>query len=164
MSLFKNYSWLLLFAVLTLAACSKDDDGGSNNTSGTLTAEIDGQNYSATVGISASVSGTTLVVQGGTDSGETIRLNIGAAYQGVGIYQIGGTTIHFNETGTYIQDPANPSTSTWTSIGSPDNSGEINITSDDGEFVEGTFRFKAFNANDGTTKDIIEGKFRAKIN
>ena len=39
--------------------------------------------------------------------------------------------------------------------------GSIEITSDDGNTVEGTFTFEGYNASDKSTKNITAGKFKA---
>ena len=42
-------------------------------------------------------------------------------------------------------------------------SGTLEVTSDDGTTVEGTFSFEGFNAQDQSTKSITEGSFKATI-
>ncbi len=76
---------------------------------------------------------------------------------------MGGTTINFNNSGTYIGNPTNP-TEACTSVGAADNSGTLNVTLDDGDFVEGTFSIELFCGSTGSTKNLTDGKFRAKIN
>ncbi len=42
-------------------------------------------------------------------------------------------------------------------------SGTLEVTSDNGTIVEGTFSFEGFNVQDQTTKVITNGSFKATI-
>ena len=155
-----NSFLLILILALTFLSCKKDDDngGGNNSASEFLSASIDGVSFSATeLTIAGTLSGTIWVVQGGTSTGNTIRLTV-QNYTGPGTYYFGGITN--TNTGTYIADPlTNPLG--WTSFGTADNSGSVVIQSDNGTVTEGTFNFEAIGGTPLTTKLITNGTFKA---
>jgi hypothetical protein len=121
-----------------------------------LTAKIDGKNYQASeLTIGAVLNGEILAIQGGTNSGETIRINI-INYTGVGTYRTGDGLANLNSVSYITLNPV----ATWSStfdIGS----GTIEITSEDGSVVEGTFSFIGISGN--TDKNITNGVFKVNI-
>ena len=157
----------MLFAAVLFTACSSSDDdggnagGGGNGGAEFLTAKVNGTNFEAAqdpaVIVGASISNGILAVHGGKSDGETIRVSI-FDYNGVGTYATGDNITNVNSLMYLTLTPL----ATWSStfdIGS----GTIEITSDDGTTVEGTFSFEGFNAQDSTTKTITEGSFKAII-
>ena len=166
MKIIKNLNYpLLIVAVILFTSCSKNnnDDNENNNSNGTgeyLTAKIDGTNFEAAqspaVIVSATISNGVFIVQGGNNEGDTIRATI-YEYNGTGTYTT-GDNINNTSSLSFITLPANSWMSTF-DIGS----GTLNVTLDDGEYVEGTFSFEGYNAADQTTKNVTNGKFRAKL-
>ncbi|MGV6829556.1 MAG: DUF6252 family protein [Flavobacteriales bacterium] len=160
----KTLYLVMLFAAVMVSSCNKDDDnndngGGNGGGSEFLTAKVDGSNYEAAqspaVIVGAQSSNGVLVVQGGTNDGETIRINIGN-YNGPGTYHAGDFTNP--NTFSYITLPNN----LWMG-GFGLGSGTVNVTSDNGTTVEGTFSFEGVNGQNNTTKSITEGQFKATI-
>ncbi|MCK5872710.1 MAG: hypothetical protein KAG26_07775, partial [Methylococcales bacterium] len=60
-----------------------------------------------------------------------------------------------------------PNVATWNSSGVTSitgiTPGTIEVTSEDGTTVEGTFSFEGYNSADKTKKTITEGKFKAVL-
>ncbi len=161
----------ILFLGLAMVAtgCSSDDDNNNEeqnnnqNNAGEefLRAKIDGTDFEAAqdpaVIVSATVEGGIFAVQGGKNNGETIRATINN-YTGPGKYVTGDNLANPNSLNYLTLSP----TAAWVStfnIGS----GTVEVTSDDGTTVEGTFSFEGFNADDQTTKSITNGSFKATI-
>ncbi len=166
MKTLKN-TFRILFLTLAIGftSCSSDDDndaggGGGGGGEEFLTAKVDGANFEAAqspaVIVAATTSNGLLTFHGGTNEGNTIRGTINS-YTGVGTYTTGDNITNVNSL-TYITLPANSWMSTF-DIGS----GTVNVTSDDGTTVEGTFSFEGFNPQDQSTKSITEGSFKATI-
>ncbi|MEP2935920.1 MAG: DUF6252 family protein [Gilvibacter sp.] len=171
-----KYSFI--FLALLMTACDKDDDATTDPDDDTtaagaefLTAKIDGVAFEAAqdpaviVGAQIGSSGSiqVLVFQGGTNAGETISISI-TNYDGPGTYVTGDSVDNASGANYITIDPL----ATWQSsfatafVGGLE-LGEIVITSDDGEVVEGTFSFEGYNADDESSKMITEGKFKANI-
>ena len=168
---------LMCFSLITLTSCSNDDDGGNNGgdpggggNSGSefLTAKIDGADFAAAqdpaVIVGAQSTNGVLAVQGGDNDGNTISITI-SSYNGVGTYITGDQLTNTNGLQYLV---INPAPTSWASnlataaLGTlaP---GTIEITSDNGTTVEGTFSFEGYNASDMTVKDITEGSFKANF-
>ncbi len=164
----KTMYLIMLFTAVLFTACNKDDDNGTeeennNNNSGTefLTAKVDGTDFEAAqdpaVIVAATVSNGIMVFQGGKNNGETIRGSINN-YNGVGTYLTGNDISNQNSLTYLTLTPV----ATWMStfnIGS----GTVEVISDDGTTIEGTFSFEGFNAQDQTTKTVTQGSFKAII-
>jgi hypothetical protein len=159
---------MFMFFCIGTTSCSDDDEGGSAGTaaSGTVTAKVDGANFQS----NEMLSSGNLVTQGPTDSmtlqgtdnsGKGFNFVING-YDGVGTYTFGGSSLGFI-VGNYIEaNASNPTASqTWTAPYDDDSiRGEINISTDSGDNVTGTFEFTAKNSNgDGSIKTITEGSF-----
>ncbi len=158
-------------SLVTFTSCSSDDDNGGGNGGGDefLTATVDGSNYAAaqspSVIVGAQSTNGILSVQGGTNTGNTISMAI-SSYTGVGTYTTGDNITNSN----FIQylTISGTTPSTWASgLGSAAlgtiMAGTIEVTSDDGTTVEGTFSFDGYNAGDMTTKVVTNGEFKAKF-
>ncbi len=164
MKTLKKLTYLVvMISLITFTSCSKNNDNNDDNNSGGeeyLTAKIDGANYEAAqspaVIVSATISSGIFVLTGGNNNGDTVRATING-YTGTGTYTTGDNINNTNSL-SYITLPANSWISTF-DIGT----GTLNITLEDGEYVEGTFSFEGYNAMDQTTKNITNGKFRAKL-
>jgi len=148
---------------LVLTSCKKNDDDTSNADE-FLTCKIEGASFSAaqdpTVIVGAQINSGVLAVHGGTNTGETIRLTA-YGYNGVGTYHAGDS---FTNTNSLFYVTISP-VATWTTLfdGTTGYEGDINVTSDDGTTIEGTFSFRGYDAQSQTVKTISEGKFKALI-
>ena len=167
---------IMTFSLVTLTGCSSDDDGGSGGGGGGgggggsefLTAKIDGTDFAAAQSPAVIVGATStsgiLAVQGGDNSGNTINMSI-QGYTGVGTYTTGDALSNTNLI-QYLE--ISPAVASWMSSGVTSAvgglmPGSIEITSDDGTTVEGTFTFEGYNGDDMSTKLITEGSFRANF-
>ena len=157
-------------SLVTFTSCSSDDNNDEgNNGDEFLTATIDGASYEAAqspaVIVGAQSVNGVLAVQGGTNTGNTISMAI-SNYTGVGTYTTGDSVMSSN----FIQylTISGTTPNTWASslataaLGTL-MAGTIEITSDDGTTVEGTFTFEGYNASDMTTKMVTNGEFKAKF-
>ncbi len=154
---------------LTVVACKKDDEGGDDppGGSGTFTAKVDGANYTGldgTVAAQIQQAGPNelLAVSAGTANSENIQFII-QAFDGVGTYEL-----NFISIGTYsiLPDTSDPTSviiyTTVTPDGSP--AGEVNISSFDGDSVQGTFSFTGYRNDDNSqTVSVTEGEFNVEI-
>jgi len=169
MKTFKKSAYLVMLCVAVIfTACKSDDNnneeegeqGGGDGTE-FLTAKVDGVDFEAAqdpaVIVSAAVNNNVMAFTGGKNNGETIRGTLND-YNGVGTYRTGNDISNVNSLIYLTLTPV----ATWTStfdIGS----GTIEVTSDDGSIIEGTFTFEGFNGADQTTKTITQGNFKAVI-
>lgn len=164
--------FLSLFISISLTSCSSDDDGGSggNAANGTLKANIDGANFQSQEMLSTankvSAGGSTTMTLQGTDNSGKGFIFVINGYDGVGTYTFGGTSLGFIN-GSYIEANAtNPTASqTWTAPYDDDSiRGELQMSTDSGDNVTGTFEFTAKNSNgDGSIKNITEGSFNLDV-
>lgn len=165
---------MILFMVLTVGtftSCSSDDDGGdpgdTTAAAGTITAKIDGANFTSlqltTFANLVNAGGvSTLTIQGNTDS-QAFNLLING-YDGVGTYEISdaGIAIIASYIEPNITDPMN--TQTWSApYANSGVIGEINISEETANGVKGTFFFTGKNANDDSTKVITDGQFNVEF-
>ena len=152
--------------VLAFTACSDDDDnGGSSTPAGYyLTAKVDGQNYSNSnlFDPTAVVAGGMLMIQSSTNSGDAIQIQI-PNYTGPGTYNSGNNDltagfVNFMDMGATVGQ--------FTSYTSVRGTGQVIVTEDTAEKVEGTFTATAFENVEGSTNDvaITQGSFRAEKN
>lgn len=153
---------MLIGSMIFFASCSEDNNDPSGGGDEYLTAKIDGSDFEAATSpaslISGVVNGTVFNVQGGNNSGKTIRLTV-QGYSGPGTYDFGGLTNP--NMGVLIEDPLNPTTTTFTTFGQSGNAGSVTITSDDGSTVEGTFEFTG--SNGSTQRSVTSGVFKAAL-
>lgn len=159
---------LILFVSVSVMSCKKDDDGGdsadNNAASGTITAKVDGANFTSntsfTVATRITAGGqTTLTLQGSNNGGKGIVMIING-FEGAGSYDIGGGSNVF-VTGSYVEaNASNPSASqTWMAPFDQTVAGEINISEVNDTKVLGTFNFTGKNSNNNSTKNITDGNF-----
>ncbi|MGC6431643.1 MAG: DUF6252 family protein [Jejuia sp.] len=163
---------VMVGSLLIFTSCSNNDDGDGGTSSGGdefLTVKIDGTDFAASKDpaslIGAVVNSGVLAVQGSTNDGKYVRINI-INYSGVGTYKTGDAITNANMMmyGEVLTDP----TVGWISngivtLGNSAATGTVTVTSDDGSVIEGTFVFTGYNGNDMTTKSFTEGKFKASI-
>lgn len=167
-----NLSILLVMIISTLSflSCSSDDNNeDDSNGDEFLTASVDGSSFAAAqspaVIVGAQSVNGVLAVQGGTNDGTTISMAI-SNYTGVGTYTTGDSITSSNFIQYLTISGTTPSTwasSLATSVIGTLTAGSIEITSDDGTTVEGTFSFEGYNASDMTSKMITNGEFKANF-
>lgn len=153
---------ILLFATLLWVSCASNDDNPDGSEGGEfLTAKVNGTNFSSfedSIGASIGTGGAgdVLAVQGSNTGGDYIRINL-TSYTGIGTYTIGNSITNVSSIAYGSVTPLGAWTSTF-DIGN----GSVEITDDNSDFVEGTFSFTGINNSDNTTKNVTEGKFKAK--
>lgn len=164
MKTMKNVMLVLLMSLAVIACNKSDDDGGDDPQAGdgTLTAKIDGVNYTATLGITARVSGSgasqAFAVSGGTNDSENLQVIING-FDGEGTYEISLLNIG---TYSYLPDPSNPDPSTVVIYTA--SSGELKVSSYDGTTAQGTFKFSAANlSNPSDTVEVTNGEFNIDV-
>ena len=160
-------TFILLFALsVSFISCDKDDDDSSSGSvgEGTMTAKIDGSNFSNSnsagqATIASLPTGDNLVIQASNSDGKSINIVI-LNYTGTGTYEINSSGTNPN-TGIYTEtDISNPSnTQIWQSPYQNSPNGSVKITEETTSAVKGEFSFKAKNASDNSEKDITEGVF-----
>ncbi|MFN3638190.1 MAG: hypothetical protein ACK4XY_06970 [Chloroherpetonaceae bacterium] len=169
------FGLLLLASSLIVTGCKKDenpaDGGGGGNTSsgaGTMSAKIDGQNWSAAAlaptlpAAQAFYSNNTLTVTGSRiESGRTSTMTFSITnVTGTGTFQIRTTT----GSASYADGPTG-SPQAWITLG--DNAGTVEITTFNtgSKIASGTFRFTLQNPTaNPTTREVTEGRFDVKWN
>lgn len=158
--------FILLSFVFAYTSCGDDDDDSSSGDE-YLTAKVGGTSFVASTDpatiIGATITNDLLAVQGGDNSGNTISFQI-FGYTGTGTYKTGDNLSSTNSI-NYIT--ITPSVTTWSSSGVTSiagiTPGTIDVVSEDGSTVEGTFSFEGYNASDKTKKIVTEGKFKAVL-
>ncbi|QIE59265.1 hypothetical protein G5B37_06720 [Rasiella rasia] len=168
MKTLKQISLILLMS-LAVVACKKDDDGGEDpgEATGTLTAKIDGATLTADIAVQAQITnspqGDVLTISGGTSQSENLQMII-QNFDGVGTYDLSFINIG---TYSYLPDPSNPDPNTvviYLSLNGTDATGELRVSSFDGNSIEGTFNFTGYKQDDATdTVEVTEGKFNLEI-
>ena len=127
-----------------------------------MTAKVNGANYTATLGITARISGSgasqAFAVSGGTEDSENLQIIING-FDGEGTYDISLLNIG---TYSYLPDPSNPDPSTVVIYTA--SSGELNVSSYDGNTAKGTFNFSAANLNNPSdTVEVTNGEFNIEV-
>lgn len=160
---------------LLATACSGDDDATTATDDDTdtaagaefVTAKVDGANFAAAqepaVIVGATIDSGVLAVQGGTNDGETIRVTV-VGYDGPGTYTTGDNPTN----GSMLMYLTLTPTATWmnsgiTALVDGIGTGTVVVSSDSDGVVEGTFSFTGYNAEDMSTKEVTEGKFKANL-
>jgi len=159
------------FILLTVVACKKNNDGGSDGAAGDgiIQAKIGGTSWSS-IKMSTSAqyvsAGKSLTMLGVDMGGKTINIIINNYDGSTGTWQIPNSVGSIGVVATYIEASVS-SSKTWVAPYSGSGViGEVKIS----EFsktgnVKGTFKFKARNQNDNADfKDITEGSFNVKVN
>ncbi|MFN3345922.1 MAG: hypothetical protein ACK412_09770 [Chloroherpetonaceae bacterium] len=170
------FGLLLLASSLVVTGCKKDenpaDGGGGGNTSsgaGTMSAKIDGQNWSATALVptlpaaQALYSSNTLTVTGSRiESGRTSTMTFSITnVTGTGTFQVGATT----GSASYAEGPTGSTLQAWGTLGSNAGTVEITTFNTGSKIASGTFRFTLQNPTaNPTTREVTEGRFDVKWN
>jgi hypothetical protein len=176
----KNTLYLAVVCLsLVFTGCSSNDDdgaaaggGGAAGGDEFFTATIDGNGFAASTDIVSLIGGTVstsngitvAVGQGSTNSGDFITFSI-VGYNGPGTYATGDNLTNPNMIQYGLLNGTTPSV--WGSnlavatLGlSP---GEIVITSDANDVLEGTFSFEGYNGTDMTSKMVTSGSFKLNL-
>ncbi len=177
---------LLLASSLVVTGCKKDENpadgggGGGNQPptgAGTLSAKIDGQNWSATQispilpAANASYQNNTLQVQGTrVESGVASVSSLGFVITGVsdtGTFRLGISPGVGGAQGSaqYVVTNAGAGQS-WVTTSTNGGSGTVRITTFDRQnrIAAGTFSFTLRNEEANTTREVTEGRFDVKWN
>ncbi len=169
MGKFKKIMLLLMtVSLVTFAGCKSDDNGGESGdaASGTIRANVDGTTITSLelTTVANLVSATnTLTVQGNDADGRSFVFVLNG-YTGEGTYDIGGGSL-IAVIASYIEaDINNPMNSqTWSAPFDATVAGEIAISTQTADNIEGTFSFTGQNANDMSMKSITEGSFNVSL-
>ena len=169
----KTMYYSMLCMALIFTACNKDDsmeeeEQGGANTSEFFTAKVDGADFAASNDPATLIGGqkntangsTVLTCQGSTNDGNAINFNI-LDYNGPGTYTTGDALanpnlIQYLEINPVAGWGSNLDTAAVGGL----RPGSIEITKDENGVVEGTFSFEGYNADDMTTKNVTEGRFK----
>lgn len=168
MKTMKNVMLVLLMS-LAIVSCKKDDDGGEDPAAATgdLTAKIDGATLTADIAVQAQVTpspqGDVLAISGGTSQSENLQMII-QNFDGVGTYDLSFTNIG---TYSYLPDPSNPDPTTvviYLSINGANSTGELKVSSFDGNTIKGTFNFTGYKSDDASdTVAVTAGEFNLDV-
>jgi Family of unknown function (DUF6252) len=150
----KSIFSIILFGILALVSCKKDEDSGGGNS---FTAKVNGENYEAKglLAYATSFGDYTNVygVADATGTGETMYFAIpnGATK---GTYQFDADFPAY-----YVDADGNAFATAWGG-----GSGSVTITEFDADHVEGTFQFNAFDAvTEAEEKAVTDGKFNVEF-
>lgn len=144
-----------------LFSCSKGDDTPAVTGGGSMNAKVDGANYSATLAVQATITGSSPKVLAFAGTGTSGQINITLSnYTGPKTYTLGAGIFDNIATFTLTSSPF-----TSYSASGVLGSGTVTISSDSGGYVEGTFSFAGKNNSGGTItgKDITDGTFKIKL-
>ena len=153
----KLFAAFILVAALSFSGCKKNDDNNNpSGSSGSLSLNVDGSNWSATLAVQA-VNTNGVINVTGSDSN--------AKQASVILYGV-------STTGTYQVGPANPSNQLrWTQgLGTNDTyqangvigSGTVTVTELSATKIVGTFQFTGYNTTQ-SSKVITNGSFSANF-
>ncbi|MBT8273899.1 MAG: hypothetical protein KJO77_08835 [Bacteroidia bacterium] len=154
---------IMALSIVSLTACSTNDDTDNNNNAaaGTIEAKVDGNSFTSLDMTSiATLANGNLIIQGNDADGKSIVMTI-FGYTGEGTYEFTGTDPLILHIANYIEaDINNPmNTQSWTAPFDGTAAGTVTITSEMSNSIEGTFEFSGQNANDMSMKVLTEGAF-----
>jgi hypothetical protein len=150
-----------LFAIasaLLFTSCGSDDPQPANPLSGTMSADIDGSSWTASLAVQAVKAGGTLQVSGSDNSAKQLNVTI-MNYTGSGTYTLGGPATSGNGSNGRWTAGLNSNQTYSSMVGQGE--GTCTVTESGGN-VEGTFQFTAKNT-DGVQVNVTNGKFKSKI-
>lgn len=169
----KNLTNLFLgcLILITIAACKKNDDGGSGGSAGdgVMQAKIGGNSWTS-IKMSTSAQyveiGKSLTILGTDASGKAINIIINNYDGSTGTWSIPNSVGSIGVVATYIEANLGGTPKTWVAPYSGSGViGEIKVSgfSKTGN-VAGTFKFKSRNqADNADFKDITEGSFNMAV-
>ncbi len=173
----KKITLLFIATVISSFAlsCSSSDDGGGGGSAaeGTITAKVDGTSVTTLEMVTfATQVGTVLQMQGNTGgtSSKAFVFNL-MGFEGVGTYKIGGDDLEFLaanasyvETEVDLSNPMAPETNTWFAPYTDEEVGEIKVSEYvEGDYIKGTFHFKAKRTEGDDIKNITNGSFNVNF-
>ena len=171
MKIIKNTLYLAVICLsLVFTGCSKnnDDGGGTTAGSGTLTAKVDGSNFSGdVVALATEITAggvTTVRLQASDATGKAILILINA-FNGVGTYEF-STASSIAHIATYTEaNISNPqATMSWVApYASSGLVGQVVVSEKTATTVKGTFNFKGKEQNGSSIKDITEGSYNLEF-
>ena len=141
----QGFLYFMMIAFLPILGCQKDVDGFNPQTggSGVITASINGSPWAAPDGYVEDQPPFGLRLRGVNGSNSEINLII-SPYDGLGQYALNGiTSVEYREGGDIYQ-----------SI-----SGQITITSNTQESVEGHFQCEMVSSSAGLSLSVTQGQF-----
>lgn len=147
---------ILLLMTVMLCRCSGDDDSTNSDQTGfTLTATVDGVNYSSDfVTVSALPDESDVYIISGVGEASSIGLTLESPIStGTFAPSVGGLTVLFYQD----IDPY----AVWGAT-EDEGSGTITITENTDTYIKGTFSFTGINPADNTTKEVTDGNFKAR--
>ena len=170
----------MLTSSLLVTACNRSSDnpadsgGGTAIGSGTMSATVDGQSWTATSGaVAATYITNTLTVigsqvqgtSGSTITGSTLTITINNV-RGTGEFRLGELGFAQGFAGYAIQTGAGSNDQGWGTTNTE--TGTVNITRLDvpNKTVAGTFSFRCRNSNPNATpaiRNITNGRFEARL-
>lgn len=152
---------LLAFVSTTLLGCSGDDDTPIPGvpSSGTMSAKIDGSDWSAVLAVQATKTNGVFQVSGSDNGGKQMNVTI-MNYTGPGTYTLGGPATSGNGSNGRWTAGLSSSQTYNTMVGQGE--GTCTVSTESGGTVEGTFSFTAKNS-DGAQVTVTEGKFKAGL-
>ena len=154
---FKAIVLLLALAIFSLSACKKDDnedDNGPDNTFGTVSLKVDGNDWTSDFVISVYEEGL-LTVTSSTNDGRACGIIVEATQPGT--YEVGpGNSENF------LSWAVGDGTVNTYAASSSGGSGTVTITELNNNRAKGTFEFTGVNF-DQETKTITNGSFTANL-
>ncbi|MEN0081436.1 hypothetical protein [Flavobacterium lindanitolerans] len=163
MKTLKTLGAMCLLATI-LFSCSSDDSGGGSNSGGfSLTAKVNGANYSNSNYFDpmAVITNNILVIQSSDNGGNSIQIQV-MNYNGTGSYTSGNNNLMAGYI-NYLKAGATVGQfKTFTSVRGD---GLVEITEVTDTYVKGTFSATAPEnvSNSTESVEITEGTFKAKI-
>ncbi|MDG4949836.1 DUF6252 family protein [Weeksellaceae bacterium KMM 9724] len=173
MKKFKNLNLILLSFLLafSMSACSSDDDAGgdgwSSGSSYYMRAKIDGTDWVASEesvdydDVYAVLEGEYLLIAGETED-KSITIAIGN-YSGPGTYYVGQNEDDFGAMAYYEINTDHFWSNNFSTQELGDlEKGKLVVTSDNGDVIQGSFNFNAYNPNGSPSViNITNGEFRS---
>ena len=159
----KNFITLTLLALLSLTftSCSSDDDDATDQTTDYyFRAKIDGQAYEAdprTVQVLFLQNSVSISAKKEVASLKNIFSIVLSPFDGEGYYQTSDESFILHNLTFSGEDDS------WQTF--PNGQGVVTITKYDevAKFLEGTFSFVGYSDDTGTTINVTDGEFKAKI-
>ena len=147
----KIFKHLFLLTVLSVAlfSCKKDSTNIGGGGTSSMTAKVDNQSWTASLTVKAIKNSTALALTG-TATGSQITIVI-PTYTGAGTYQLGQSQENY---ASYTSGTDNYSANAAVGAGS------VNVTSDAGGIIQGTFQFNGINEGSLVQKSITTGAFK----
>lgn len=149
---------VFVFSSLIVGCSSSDSD--ENGTSGEfIIADVETISFESSNipdGVTASVIGTTYIVQGFDDAANGMVLLI-SDFDGIGTYNLSFGQDGISSSGLFSNQSA-----AWSSRGGQGGTGTVTVLTNDDEETTGTFEFVGVDTNNtSSTRTITNGSFRA---